>query len=194
MVDKRGVEGVPREGVGVADDDELHAGACDGYVHAAQVVEEAELSAVVVAHHADNDNVAFLPLEAVDGVDGYLPPQATVEVVHLEEAAYEAHLCAVGRDDAEVDVVGREAFEAYHVDVVAQRVYDEPSLVGVDAAERTVLPLGEAALRGVDPREGCVHEVDEAVGHLGSGVQCAVVEPARGEVHDVAVHAVLRGE
>ena len=53
----------------VAEDDELHAGTGDGDVHAAQVAEEAYLALVVGAHQRDDDDVALLTLEAVDGVD-----------------------------------------------------------------------------------------------------------------------------
>ena len=66
VLDELGVEAVAAEGVGVAEDDEFHAGAGDGDVHAAEVVEEADGTLVVVAYHADEDDIAFLPLEAVD--------------------------------------------------------------------------------------------------------------------------------
>ena len=105
VLDELGVEAVAAEGVGVAEDDEFHAGAGDGDVHAAEVAEEADGALVVVAHHADNDDVAFLPLEAVDAVDGNLPTQGAEEFLPLEQAAYEAHLGTIGRDDAEVDAV-----------------------------------------------------------------------------------------
>ena len=60
------VEAMVAEGLGVADDDELHASAGDGDVHAAQVAQESYLPRGIVAHQADDDNVALLPLEAVD--------------------------------------------------------------------------------------------------------------------------------
>ena len=66
VFDELGVETVAGEGLSVADDDEFHAGAGDGDVHAAEVVEEADGTLVVVAYHADEDDIAFLPLEAVD--------------------------------------------------------------------------------------------------------------------------------
>ena len=72
--------------MGVADDDEFHAGAGDGYIHAAEVVEEAYGALVVVAYHADDDDVAFLSLESVDAVDGDLPVEVAEEFLPFEQA------------------------------------------------------------------------------------------------------------
>lgn len=63
------VEGVACQGGHVPHDDELHAGARDGDIHAAQVVQEADLPCSVGTHHRDEYNIALLPLEAIDGVD-----------------------------------------------------------------------------------------------------------------------------
>ena len=71
---------------------------------------------------------------------------------------------------------------------------EEACFFGVGAAEGAALFFGEGALGGVDPGERGVEWRDEAVGHLGRGFEAAVVEPLGGEVHDVAVHAVLGGE
>ena len=54
--------------VGVAQDAELHPCAGGGNVHAAQIVQEAYLAFLVGAHQADDNHVALLSLEAVDGV------------------------------------------------------------------------------------------------------------------------------
>ena len=56
--------------VGIAEDDELHAGTGDGYVHAAQVAQKTDLALVVGTHQADENHVALLTLEAIYGVDG----------------------------------------------------------------------------------------------------------------------------
>ena len=87
-----GVEAVAGEGLGVADDNEFHAGACDGHIHSAQVVEEADGALVIVPHHADDDDVALLPLEAIDGVDGDVAAEGAEEFLPLEKTANEAHL------------------------------------------------------------------------------------------------------
>ena len=75
------VESMFRQRGGIAQDDELHAGAGDGHIHAAQVVEETDLPFFVGAHQADEDNVALLPLESVHGVDGDERPEGFEEGV-----------------------------------------------------------------------------------------------------------------
>ena len=131
VVDELGVEGVAGEGVGVAEDDELHAGAGDGDVHAAEVAEEADGALVVVAHHTDDNDVAFLPLEAVDAAYGDLSAEGAEELLPFEQASDEAHLGTVGGDDAEVGAVVEDALHAYHLDVVAEGVDEEACLFGV---------------------------------------------------------------
>ena len=56
------------ERIGVAEDDEFHAGAGDGHIHATQIAQESYLPFVVAAHQRDDDNVALLTLETVNGV------------------------------------------------------------------------------------------------------------------------------
>ena len=50
MLDEGAIESVAGEGLGVAYDDEFHACAGHGDVHAAQVAEEADAAVSVVAH------------------------------------------------------------------------------------------------------------------------------------------------
>ena len=64
------VERMAGHGLGIAKDDEFHAGTGNGHVHAAQVAQEANLSFVVGTYQRDDDDVALLSLETVDGVDG----------------------------------------------------------------------------------------------------------------------------
>lgn len=52
----------------VAHENKFHASSRDGYVHTAQVVQEADLSVLVAPHQTNEDDVAFLPLEPVYGV------------------------------------------------------------------------------------------------------------------------------
>ena len=47
------VEGVARQGGGIAQDDELHAGTGDGYVHSSQVIQETYLSVFIGTDQAD---------------------------------------------------------------------------------------------------------------------------------------------
>ena len=71
VCDEAGIEWVAGERGAVADDDEFFAGASHGYVHAADVGQEAYVTIGIAAHHADADDVSLLALEAVDGIDGY---------------------------------------------------------------------------------------------------------------------------
>ena len=63
------VERMAGHGFLVTENDDFHAGSGDGDVHASQVAEETYLSVVVGAHERDDDDVALLSLEAVDGID-----------------------------------------------------------------------------------------------------------------------------
>jgi hypothetical protein len=57
-----------RQGVAIAQDDDFHTGTGDSYVHASQVAKEANLSIVVRAYQRDDDDIAFLSLESVNGI------------------------------------------------------------------------------------------------------------------------------
>ena len=84
-----------RHGRGVAQDDELHAGTRDGDIHAAQVAQESDVAVGIVAHQRDDDDVALLPLEAVDGAHGDVALETAEIMLHLEQAADEARLAAI---------------------------------------------------------------------------------------------------
>ena len=58
-----------RQSVTVAQDDDLHTRSGDGYIHAAQVTEEANLSLVVGSYHRYDDDVAFLSLKTINRID-----------------------------------------------------------------------------------------------------------------------------
>lgn len=179
-----------REGGGVAQDDELHAGAGDGHVHAAQVAQEAYLALVVGAHEAYEYHVALLALEAVDGVDRNQVAVGLEIGRAAHQAAQQLHLGAVGRDDAHVDALVEHVLAAYLLKVVVQGVEREQGLVVVDAPEAGAHKvLLEVHAGGVDPRHGGVEVEDAAVAHLGGAHDLAVVEPLAREVHDGLVHA-----
>ena len=86
-----------------AKNDELHAGTRYGYVHAAEVAQEAYVARWIVAHEGDEHNVTLLSLEAVDGVDCYGAAVGTEKLALLEHLAQQLHLSTIGRDDAYVD-------------------------------------------------------------------------------------------
>ena len=89
------VEGVARQGGGIAQDDELHAGTGDGYVHPAQVVEKPDLAVLVGTHQADEDYITLLSLETVDRIDRYRGTEGLEERVAPEQLAEVLHLCLV---------------------------------------------------------------------------------------------------
>ena len=101
------------EGLGIADNDEFHAGTGHGYVHATQVGEEAYLTMVVGSDEADDNHVALLPLKGVDGVDGHGAAYALQLGRGVDDLAEILHLGAVGGDDAEVYVFVVYAAVAY---------------------------------------------------------------------------------
>ena len=103
------------EGGAVAKDDELHASAGDGHVHATEIAEEANLALVVAAHKGDKDDVALLTLKAVDGVDGDEAAEGLEELALLDETTQQLNLCAVGRDDAYVEPLAQYALLSYHL-------------------------------------------------------------------------------
>ena len=49
----------------IAEDDELHPGAGDCYIHSAQVIQETDLPVLIGTHEANEDDIAFLPLETI---------------------------------------------------------------------------------------------------------------------------------
>ena len=93
----------------IAEDDEFHPGTCDGHVHAAEVTEETDLSFVVGADEGDEDDVAFLALEAVDGVDADEVAVGFKELAFLEESAEVLYLGTVGGNDAYVEAFVEDA-------------------------------------------------------------------------------------
>ena len=80
----------------VAEDDDLHASTSDGHIHASQVAQEAYLALFVRADERDDDDVAFLTLEAVDGVDGDQSAEGLEELVLAQQLSEQLHLCAIG--------------------------------------------------------------------------------------------------
>jgi len=90
------VEGMAAEGGAVAEDDDLHAGTGDGHVHAAEIAQEADLALIVAAHKGDDDDVALLSLEAIDGVHGDEAAEWLEELALLDEPAQQLHLGAIG--------------------------------------------------------------------------------------------------
>ena len=124
-----------RHGGGIAEDDEFHAGACDGHVHASEVAQETDLSFVVGTDEGDEDDVAFLTLEAVDCVDADEVAVRFEELAFLEETAEVLHLCAVRGDDTHVEAFVEDAGFADFLKILFEGEEGEFGLGLVDAAE-----------------------------------------------------------
>ena len=122
-------------GRGIAEDDQFHPGAGDGHVHPSQVAQEAYLSFVVGADEGDEDDVAFLSLEAVDGVHADQVSVRFEELTFLEQPSQVLHLCAVGRDDAHIESFLEDAFLTDLLEVLLQGEEGEFGFGLVDAAE-----------------------------------------------------------
>ena len=122
-------------GGGIAEDNEFHSGPGDGHIHAAQVTKETDLAFVVGTDEGDEDDVAFLTLEAVDGVDADEVAVRFEEFTFLEKTAEVLHLCAIGRDDTHVEAFVEDAGFADFLKILFEGEEGEFGLGLVDAAE-----------------------------------------------------------
>ena len=129
------VERMACHGGCIAEDDEFHTGACDGHVHAAEVAQETNLSFVVGADEGDEDDVAFLALEAVDGVNADEVAVRFEELSFLEESAEVLHLGAVRGDDTHVEAFVEDAGFADLLKILFEGEEGEFGFGFVDAAE-----------------------------------------------------------
>ena len=92
------------------------------------------MSLVVGTHHRDKDDVAFLPLEPVDGVHGNEMTVGLEELALLDELPQILHLGAVGRDDTHVNLLVEDALAANLDEIILQGVQREESLATVHSA------------------------------------------------------------
>ena len=122
-------------GGGIAEDDEFHAGAGDGHVHASEVAQETDLSFVVGTDEGDEDDVAFLALEAVDGVDADEVAVRLEELAFSEKSAEVLYLCAVGGNDAHVESFVEDAGFADFLKILFEGEEGEFGLGFVDASK-----------------------------------------------------------
>ena len=90
-----------RKCVGVTDNYEFHSRTSDSHIHTAQVAQESDVVVLVVSHHADNYNVAFLALKSVNGVSTDVATQWVEETLRTYHTAQQTDLPAIGRYDAE---------------------------------------------------------------------------------------------
>ena len=129
------VEGMAGHGRGIAEDDQLHAGAGDSHIHPSQVAQETDLSFVVGADEGDEDDVAFLTLETIDGVHADQVAVGLEELTFLEQPPQVLHLSTVGGDDTDIEAFVEDAGFADLLEVLLQGEESQLCLGLVDAAE-----------------------------------------------------------
>lgn len=127
-------EGIVGKRGSIAYYDELHSGACHGYVHAAKVAKETYLALVVAAHKGDDDHITLLALETIDSVDGDLSAKWFEERGVGQQPAQELYLGAVGRYHAHVDALVEETLFADALDVALEGLHRQDSLILVQAS------------------------------------------------------------
>lgn len=106
----------------------------DGYVHTAQVVQEADLSVLVAPHQTNEDDIAFLSLEPVYGVYAQQVAIGFEKGIPAEQGAQQLHLAFVRGYDTGVDAFRQYPFLAYLLEIGFQDVQGEPCLLGIGAA------------------------------------------------------------
>ena len=115
----------------VADDYQFHAGASHGYVHSSQVAQESDVSLLIASHERKDDDVAFLPLEAVDRIDRYTLAEWPEEVETPNHFSKIAGLRPIRGDDADVEMFIEKALFPYPVDEVLKGQECEGRFVAV---------------------------------------------------------------
>src|SRR5574344_2477646 len=184
-----------RHGSRVADDNQLHAGAGDSHVHAAQVAQESNLSLIVGTHQTDDDDIPFLSLKSVHGIHAYQSAIRLEALLHPDELAQILHLCPVRRDDAHVQSLVQHPLSANLLKVSRQRIESQCRLLLIDSAEALAHKLlFRVHLRRVYPHHRCVPVQNAAVFYLRCRLHLAVVEPVAGEPHNLFVHPILHLE
>lgn len=83
----------------MADDDEFHSCACNGYVHAAQIAQESDLPFIVASHERDYDQIPLLSLKSIDRVYADQMPVWAEEWGAFQQSAQIIDLSAIWRND-----------------------------------------------------------------------------------------------
>ena len=107
-------------GILVAEDNQLHSRSSDGDIHATQVTQETDLSVIVASHQRDDDDVALLALEAIDGINADSTAEGLVELALHQKTAQILHLSAIRRDDAYINTLVQKPLLANLVEVILQ--------------------------------------------------------------------------
>ena len=103
IVIKAFVKGVSGHRRGISEDDQFHSGTGDGDIHTSQVAEEAYLSLVVGSHQRNQDDIALLSLEAINGIDADETAVGLEELLLFKQPSQILHLSTIWRDDTHVE-------------------------------------------------------------------------------------------
>ena len=90
------IERVARHRGTVAQDNDLHSGSSDGHIHATQVAKETNLSLIVRAYQRDDDDVALLTLETINGIHADACPERFYPFFLPDLLTQKLHLGPIG--------------------------------------------------------------------------------------------------
>lgn len=107
------IERMLRKCVHTTEDDEFHPGTGDGYIHTAEVAEEAYLSLIIATYEGEDDDITLLSLETIHGIDRDKVAERLEELALPYESAQQLHLSTIWRDDAHVDTLIEDALLSY---------------------------------------------------------------------------------
>ena len=162
---------MPGEGGCIAQNDEFHAGSGDSNIHAAQVVEETNLSLFIGTYKGDDDDIAFLSLEPINSIYRNEVVERFEKGFATDGLSQVLYLCLIGRNDSEVDAFLQDALLADTGDVGLQLFQGKACFGFVYTAETfayelfvTVHPLG------IYPYHGGVVVEYATVFHFGSSL------------------------
>lgn len=107
------IERMLRKCIHATENDEFHPGTCDGYIHTTEVAEETYLSLIVATYEGEDDDIAFLSLETIHGIDRDEMAERFEELALPYESAQQLHLSTIWRDDTHVDAFVEDALLSY---------------------------------------------------------------------------------
>ncbi len=82
------------------------------------------MARLIAAYHTDEDDIALLPLESIDRIDGDQMAERLPVGVALDELAQQSDLSLVGTDEPYIETLVENAVATYLVEIVLQRPDD----------------------------------------------------------------------
>ena len=119
----------------ISEDNQFHACTGDGDIHPTQVAEKTNLAFVIGAHQRDENDIALLALETVNGVHAYQMTERPGPLFLLQQSAQILHLYPVRRNDTHVKAFLQDTLLTNLLKVVLEREQRQFCLSLVDAAE-----------------------------------------------------------